>query len=252
MACKLSEQDFEVLKEPLKSGRQSPGSIAGALFLTIFLQGILFSLEYFFVGVNTTYPYKDEILSVHLWITGVLILFSLLYSIPAIYKRSDKMQYFISILVSQNLFSVSFLICALFLIGNDDGSGTKESSESLLNFTYVTLGIGLLVFVLTCIRFYILLQRGEYRKGSKKEELRGRFEVKSYIPVATVAGTGLVFVIQYIARISTLNDLNMIIFIVIGIGLFFTMVFVLPEQLVILYCKIRFQSFNFNERGYLK
>ena len=63
MACKLSEQDFEVLKEPLKSGRQSPGSIAGALFLTIFLQGILFSLEYFFVGVNTTYPYKDEILS---------------------------------------------------------------------------------------------------------------------------------------------------------------------------------------------
>lgn len=76
--------------------------------------------------------------------------------------------------------------------------------------------------------------------------------MKSYIPVATVAGTGLVFVIQYIARISTLNDLNMIIFIVIGIGLFFTMVFVLPEQLVILYCKIRFQSFNFNERGYLK
>lgn len=60
MACKLSEQDFEVLKEPLKSGRQAPGSIAGALFLTIFLQGILFSLEYFFVGVNTTYPYKDE------------------------------------------------------------------------------------------------------------------------------------------------------------------------------------------------
>ena len=33
MACKLSEQDFEVLKEPLKSGRQAPGSIAGALFV---------------------------------------------------------------------------------------------------------------------------------------------------------------------------------------------------------------------------
>lgn len=108
MACKLSEKDFEVLKEPLKSGRQSPGSIAGALFLTIFLQGILFSLEYFFVGVNTTYPYKDEILSVHLWITCVLILFSLLYSIPAIYKRSDKMQYFISILVSQIYFLLAF------------------------------------------------------------------------------------------------------------------------------------------------
>lgn len=76
--------------------------------------------------------------------------------------------------------------------------------------------------------------------------------MKLYIPAAIVAGTGMVFVIQYIVRFSTLNDLNMIIFIVIGIGLFFTMVFVLPEQLVILYCKIRFQGFNFNERGYLK
>ena len=79
-----------------------------------------------------------------------------------------------------------------------------------------------------------------------------RFEVKSYIPATAVAGLGLVFVIQYITRISTINDLNMMIFIVIGIGLFFVMLFVLPEQLVILYCKIRFQSFNFNVRGYLK
>jgi len=44
----------------------------------------------------------------------------------------------------------------------------------------------------------------------------------------------------------------MMIFIVIGIGLFWVMLFVLPEQLVILYCKIRFQRFNFNERGFLK
>lgn len=42
MACKLSEQDFEVLKEPLKSGRQAPGSIAGALFLTIFYREFYF------------------------------------------------------------------------------------------------------------------------------------------------------------------------------------------------------------------
>lgn len=252
MTCKLSEKDFEVLRGPLESGRQRPAALAGTLILTIFLQALFFALEYFMVGNATAYPYKDEILTVHLWVTGGLILFSLLYSIPAIYNKSGKMQYLLSILVSQNLFSISFLICALFLIGNDNGSGNKVSSVSLLNFTYVTLGIGLLVFVVTCIRFYILLRKGAYRKGSKKDELRGRFEVKSYIPATTVAGLGLVFVIQYITRISTINDLNMMIFIVIGIGLFFVMLFVLPEQLVILYCKIRFQRFNFNERGYLK
>ena len=252
MTNKWSEEDFEVLRGPFESGRQRPAALAGTLFLTIFLQALFFALEYFMVGNATVYPYKDEILAVHLWVTGGLMLFSLLYSIPAIYNRSGKMQYLLSILVSQNLFSISFLICALFLIGNDHGSGENVSSESLLNFTYVTLGIGLFIFVITCIRFYILLHKGEYRKGSKKDELRGQFEVKSYIPAATVAGLGLVFVIQYIARISTINDLNMMIFIVIGIGLFFVMLFVLPEQLILLYCKIRFQSFNFNERGYLK
>jgi len=177
MTCKLSEKDFEVLRGPLESGRQRPAALAGTLILTIFLQALFFTLEYFMVGNATAYPYKDEILTVHLWVTGGLILFSLLYSIPAIYNKSGKMQYLLSILVSQNLFSISFLICALFLIGNDNGSGNKVSSESLLNFTYVTLGIGLLVFVVTCIRFYILLRKGAYRKGSKKDELRGRFEV---------------------------------------------------------------------------
>ena len=251
MTCKLSEEDFEVLKEPLKSGRQAPDAIAGTLVLTIFLQAILFAMEYFVVAQGTIYPYKEEILTIHFWITGGLILFSLLYSIPAVYKRSDKIQYSISILVSQNLFSLSFLILSLFIVGNESIDGNNVSMESLLNFTYVTLGIGLLIFIVTCIRFYILLRKGAYREGSKKEELRARFEGKSYIPAATIAGIGLVFVIQYIVRFSNV-DFSLILFVVIGISLFFVMVFILPEQLVILYCKIRFQSFNFNERGYLK
>lgn len=251
MPNKLSEEDFEVLKEPLKSGRQAPNAIAGTLFLTIFLQAILFALEYFAVSTGTIYPYKDEILTIHLWITGGLMLFSLLYSIPAVYKRSGKMQYFISILVSQNLFSITFMIISLFIVGSESTDGDNVSKESLLNFTYITLSIGLLIFIVTCIRFYILLRKGEYRKGSKRDELRARFEVKSFIPAATIAGLGLVFVIQYIARFSN-ADFSLLTFVVIGVSLFFVMVFVLPEQLVILYCKIRFQSFNFNERGYLK
>ncbi|MFC6039546.1 hypothetical protein ACFPYN_08930 [Paenisporosarcina macmurdoensis] len=125
------------------------------------------------------------------------------------------------------------------------------SSESMLNFTYIVLSIGLLIFIVTCIRFNVLLRKGKYRKGSKKDELRRHFEAKSYIPIASIVGLGLVFVIQYMARSSVINDLNMIIFIVIAITLFFIMLFILPEQLVILYCKYRFKSFNFNKQGYL-
>jgi len=109
-----------------------------------------------------------------------------------------------------------------------------------------------LVFIATSVRFYILLRNGLYRKGSKKDKLRGRFETKSYIPAAVLGGMGLVFVIQYIARTSAIIDVDIMIVIVIGILLFFVMLFVLPEQLVILYCKYRFKSFNFDKRGYLK
>lgn len=248
MATQLTEDDFEVLRAPLESGRQRPSALAGILVLCAFLQALLFALEYFVAGDSTVYPYKDEILTVHLWFTVGLIVLSLIYSIPAIYNRSGRIQYLLSILVSQNLFSLCLFISALFLIGKD---GERDSSESLLNFTYITLAIGLLIFIVTFIRFYMLLKKGEYRKGSEKGEIRAKFEAKSYIPMASIAGLGLVFVIQYIARNSAINDINIMVVIVIGIGLFFIMLFILPEQLVILYCKYRFKSFNFDERGYL-
>ncbi|MBO0589713.1 hypothetical protein [Sporosarcina sp. E16_8] len=251
MFAKLTVKDFEVLRGPLESGRQSPPALAGALILSVFLQALLFALEYFMVGNATVYPYKDEILKVHLWITAGIMVLSLIYAIPAVYKRSGKIQYLLSILVSQNLFSVSFFICALFLIALE-GEDMSFTSESLLNFTYILLLLGLLIFIATFVRFAILLRNGHYRKGSKKDVLRGRFETKSYIPAAVFCGIGLVFVIQYIARTSVIIDVDIMIAIVIGILLFFVMLFILPEQLVILYCKFRFKSFNFDKRGYMK
>jgi len=250
MLRKLNEEDFEVLRGPFESGRQSPGALSGALILSIFCQALLFALEYFMAGRYTVYPYKDQILLFHFVFTLILSVSSLIYAIPIVYKKSEKMQYLISILVSQNVFSFSLFISALFIIGYD-GGGEVANAESLIQFTYIVLGIGFLIFVATFIRFFILLSNGHYRKGSKKDALRSRFETKSYVRIAITGSLGLVFIIQYIARISTINDINMIVVIVLGIALFFVMLFILPEQLVILYCKFRFKSFNFNERGYL-
>ncbi|MFJ5769051.1 hypothetical protein [Psychrobacillus sp. NPDC093180] len=250
MLGKLKEEDFAVLRGPFESGRQSPGSLGGMLLLSILFQALLFALEYFVAGRYTVYPYKDQILLSHFVFTVILSVLSLIYAIPIVYKKSEKMQYLLSILVSQNLFSFSLFISALFIIGYD-GEGEVANAESLIQFTYFILGIGLLIFVATFIRFIRLLRKGHYRKGTKKDALRSHFETKSIVPAATVGGLGVVFIIQYIARISAIDDINMIVVIVIGIALFLVMLFVLPEQLVILYCKFRFKSFNFNKRGYL-
>jgi len=115
----------------------------------------------------------------------------------------------------------------------------------------VTLCLGALLFIAIVIWFSILLGKGKYRKGSKRDELRAKFETKTYFPAIIIGSTGLVFTIQFVVRTFNLADIEDVMLIFICFTLFYTMIFVLPEQLVILYCKFRFKSFNFNKRGSL-
>ena len=215
--------------------------------LGVFLQILVYYLEYTVLGRMTSFPYKDQILTVHFWVTVALVIFSLIYAIPLIYKRSQKTQYLVSILVSQNIAAVSFYICGLFLIGENQ----EIPENSLLTFTMVTLSFGVLLFTATVIRFSILLGKGKYRKGSKRDELRAKFETKTYIPAVIIGSTALLFIIQFTVRTFNLADIEDAVITVICFGLFYTMIFVLPEQLLILYCKFRFKSFNYSERGRL-
>jgi len=195
----------------------------------------------------TSFPFKDQILAVHFGITVVLAILSAIYAIPFIYTRSQKIQYLVSILVSQNIAAVSFYIWGLFLIG----ANQEIPENSLLTFSMVTLCLGALLFIAIVIRFSILLGKGKYRKGSKRDELRAKFETKTYFPAIIIGSTGLVFIIQFVVRTFNLADIEDVMLIFICFTLFYTMIFVLPEQLVILYCKFRFKSFNFNKRGSL-
>ncbi|KAA0955562.1 ABC transporter ATPase [Sporosarcina sp. ANT_H38] len=240
MLKSLTIDDVDVLREPLVSGRQSPNALGGALVLGVFMQILVYYLEYTVLGRMTNFPFKDQILTIHFWITVAIVILSVIYAIPLIYKRSQKTQYLVSILVSQNIAAVSFYICGLFLIGENQ----EIPGNSLL-----TLSFGVLLFTATVIRFSILLGKGKYR--SKRDELRAKFEKKTYIPAVIIGSTAFLFIIQFIVRTFNLADIEDAFLTVICFVLFYTMIFVLPEQLVILYCKFRFKSFNFDKRGYL-
>ncbi|WP_420768985.1 hypothetical protein ACNR9V_08900 [Parageobacillus thermoglucosidasius] len=189
MFKKLSAEDFAALRGPFESGRQSPKHLGDMLFLSIFLQGLMYALGYFVIADASIYPNKDKILTIHFWITLII------YSIPAVYKKSQKIQYLVVILVSQNLFGIICYIMTLFTLGSQK-YGIHFSKDTLLNFTYITLLIGFLIFIVTFIRFYILLIKGHYRKGSRKEEQRDNMEnlIKSYLPVIIAGSVGLLFV----------------------------------------------------------
>lgn len=248
MSKKLSVEDFATLRGPFESGRQSPSLLGVALVLTLFIQSLCLYLEYDFAK-STNYPNADKILVVHFWLTIFILIGCLIYSIPFVYKRSQKVQYLFTILASQNIISGSFLLLSFFSLGQK----YDITMASLQKFTNVILIIGALIFIATFIRFYTLLKKGKYRDGSERDILRGNLEkyIMSNLPTIIIACTGLGFVIQFLFRNIDYMDSDLIYSVILPVLLFFTMLFVLPEQLVILYCKYRFKSFNFNENGYL-
>ena len=131
------------------------------LILSIFLQALMFVLTYIVGAYWSAFPYIGSIRLFHLIVTLILILLSVIYSIPFIYIKQQKVQYFITILVSQNLFGILPLIMALFFLEKE----RSISLDSLLFFTYGALAFGLLVFLVTCVWFLILLKKGVYRVG---------------------------------------------------------------------------------------
>ena len=247
MATRMSEEDYAVLRKPLESGRQSPSSIGGHLVLAVFGQGLFLFLEYY-IAKFTKYPNHAGILEIHFWATVVLVLLSLMYAIPAVYRSSQKIQYFLSILVIQNIGAVSMFILVLFMMGTEDAI---IMSGSLDTFMLIALLFGLFVFLLTCVRFWLLLRKGAYRRGSDQDRIRSRFETKSYVPIAIVGGIALFFVAQYIFRNLGMPDIDMAVMLTLMMLIVYVMLFVLPEQLVILYCKLRFKSFNYTKDGKL-
>lgn len=249
MLKKLTEEDFFILREPFASGRQSPRSLALAFMLSLFILPLMFFFTHIMMADETIYPKVDALYTINLWSTGILMLLALVFAIERVYMKMQKIQYFVSIVISQNVFGVSWYLSTLYSVGR----GGNVTEKSLIIFTMITLLFALLIFVFTFIRFYKLLLDGQYRKGSKKDKQRSDLEASlgSFVPKVIGASTALVMLVIPLWQIFDIEGLSESFFIAVYLLLFFVMIFVLPEQLVLLYCKFRFESFNYNEEGNL-
>lgn len=243
---KMSVEDFAVLRGPLESGRQSPDSFGAIFWLGIILQALLIYLIYS-VPDSTIYPNIEVIREVHLWITATLSVLCIIYSVPFIYKRSQNVQYLLSILLSQNFGGACMYLGAIFFIGELP----NVTEEFLIQLTYITLFIAFAFFIVTFVRFYILLQKGKFRSESTRQQLRNSFETTSYMPYIIGGTFGLIYFSAFLMSILGWYGFDTFNLTVIPLLIFYAMVFVLPEQIVILYCKCRFKSFNFDRNGYL-
>src|SRR5690625_2202991 len=245
----LSEEDFVTLRTPFESGRQSQTNLGRLLLFSAPFQALLFVLIYYTIGYDTTYPYKDMIFTVHLIITSIVILLSIVYGLSPVYKRGQKMQYFISILISQWMFGVNFLLGALYLLGASDVFNLEEAP--IIRITYILIMTGVFIFIVTFVCLYRLLHQGEYRAGSNKDMWRTKFEKKQLLVPLVIVGTSISFMVQSMHKSIGTVDVDVLMLLITGPLLFFIMLFILPEQLVLLYCKYHFKSFNYNKEGHL-
>ena len=190
--------------------------------MAAFLSAFMVGMEYFFAISGTAHPWQDKILSVHTWFTGILIVLSLILAVPTVYKRAEKLQYLVSILVSQNLFGLSFYIWALLLIAE---KGNGMSAETILEVTRWTLATGAIVLLLTFIRLIVRIYKGKYREGSAQDEIRGRFEYKSHLPAAVAGGLGIFFILRYLITHTNSVGADILLIVFIGLFLFYIMLF---------------------------
>src|SRR5699024_1370728 len=114
----LSEEDFYVLRGPLKSGRQSPDSLAGNLLLTPFLLGIILGIANLFVFLDRIEPAHPAVIAICLicdLIGLIIIIYSIVYSIKGVYRSRETTQYFITIIVIQSITFFLYLIMVYFI-----------------------------------------------------------------------------------------------------------------------------------------
>lgn len=250
MLRKLRDKDFEAIRNSALS-RQTPSNLAGAFIICIPLLWLMYFLVFYVAGdatgYVTNYPLFSEMMLICFWFTVVLTGLMIVFTFQYFYMKFQKIQYILAIVLSHALFSVSFYLAALFIIGKSD----RVSEDVLTKITLISLSSMVLVVIVAIIRFIILLNKGAYRKGTAKDIQRAKFEGYSYVPAVVTASTSLVISLQMIISSYGFQGFREIIVIVIGFLVAHVMSFVLPEQLVILYCKYRFKSFNFDNRGKL-
>ncbi len=245
---RLVEEDFELIRESAVNS-QTPNVLGGILPCVLpliwFMYFLVFVVAGDVTGDITLYPFFLLIMKIcSVLLTGLSLLI-IIFSIKSVYIRFQKMQYLISIFATHFIFGLSPYLMALFRLGK-----SNNTTEALLmKITVVSLSSGIVIFIATWICIYVLLHNGQFRKETKRGLQKGSlFKFINFVVVIILIAT-VGFTMQMIFRIIASLELNEIIVIILGFILFNVMSYVLSIQLFVLYCKIRFISFNYQSNG---
>ncbi len=250
---RLEEEDFAFFRTSFESGRQTPDNLRNVLLVGIIGQ-LLFALGIFAAADPFMHPEYNKrlLLTIQYVLTFILIIGSIIFAIPAIYRENQTGQLIIGSLTLLNFISIFPYFAALFML---------VRSVDLTEGAFITLAVGVLLlgivfWVAIFIRLQRSLQRGDFRKDSKKYDHKKVLERErstlSKLPEFIIVAIGLVFILRFLVEGLLSGDIENMIFVILFLAVFFMGIYLFAYSVISIYCKKRFTSFNFDKDGNLQ
>ncbi|WP_188802478.1 hypothetical protein [Sporolactobacillus putidus] len=235
----FSEKDFEFFRKGVSSRRLNPANMGKRLFAFPLLSLLsLFGSTAELSVITNLYEIWSPLLMFQWALLIIMGLSSLLFFFKWISLKFQKIQIVVLIISSV---SMAFNMTFFFLIVLSERIASFSFTVSLLLYI---LG-SILIFCLSLIRAYRLLKKGEFREngrgllGKQYSESTSKFSnIAVYALVASFLGGGAGTVLfgetgMYVVITFAMFVLSAIIY---SVGV--------TEFIFVLYCKLRFPSFN--------
>ena len=244
----LEEDDFEMFRIPFISGRQTPRNLIYGLILGVAVQTLLGFVAFGVVKNITDINVMEKLIS---WCYLVFTIIIIFLSILCMFIKNQSKQYLVVSLMLLNVTGISLYVVAIYLLKLEIGI----SSRTFITFIGINLILFISFFIIMLIRLNQSLQKGYFRKDSKKYKYEEKFKndkkALKNVPQIGIALVGAIFIIRFLFSQYLSMDIETLIMTFLFLMMPYISLYMFAHSLVTYYCKKRFASFNFDEDGNL-
>lgn len=248
----FKEEDFGLFRSSFESGRQSPRNIAKLTWLMIFPQFLLCLVLY--VASNDSSRFitlKQGIMNGIFLFTLVLIVLLVIYSVPYLYKKQEHIQFRIfSLGYFNNIVIIPYFSSMFFLVRENN---TPDYIYFIVAILLILFGLGM--FYMSLHLTFTSISNGYFARESIENNYNSAVKkeknFKSKLPGLVFGGAGLLLVFGSSPPFVDTYDREALFLAVILLLAYFLGIHIVTMNLIAIYCKERFRSFNFSEEGHL-
>lgn len=248
----FNERSLGLFRSSFESERQAPQNVSKWLWVNVITQSIMCVFLYTAAGdAQRLVTFKQVMMITIFLFTIAIIVLSIIYSVPYLYKRQEHIQYrILSLGLGNNTIVIPFFIGVFMLIQEND---VPDLVYFITVILLVLLGTGM--FLMIVYRTISAIKTGYFSSVSEgndyEETVQRDKEFTGKMPGLIFGGAGLLLIIGTSIPYFETADGEAIYISALFIACYFFGIHVITMNLFTIYCKERFRSFNFTKEGHL-